>query len=378
MRQWFTKEEEIEVLRLYAEGNNTIIIAKKFNTFNTSIRRILIRNGITPRTSSEVRSFIDGTPFKGSELTREEYYFLGLLITDGCISGKCLTLGLKESDVYMLEKFAKFLGHRVNVCKYYHKAHGIFQYQVSVKNDEICNNLQNLGNFVNKSYEGCLKIPINFDIFRGLIDGDGCVRTINKSKKQNTSISLIGASPTLIKQVHEFLKGHGIEVNIIQSKPNLQTITVNKQKHVSFLYHKMYEDTDLYLTRKKGKYLQKCINYQDPIEYTCCQVEGCTKRGVKDDRPGLRREFPKGYCTMHTQRLRKFGTLDLPEKEPTPIKFTKCSVDGCTHPPILNKGRLPASRIMRPRTSLYSSHNSSFTSRTISSYGELTKRTCHK
>jgi DNA invertase Pin-like site-specific DNA recombinase len=42
----FSKEKEQEIVNMYIKGLSQVEIAKYFNTFNTSIRRVLKRNNI--------------------------------------------------------------------------------------------------------------------------------------------------------------------------------------------------------------------------------------------------------------------------------------------------------------------------------------------
>lgn len=79
----FSIEKEQSIISDYQAGLNTVEIAKKWNTYNTSIRRVLLRYGITPRTSKEVHTRVKENPFKLGDEKSE--YFLGLLLTDGCV-----------------------------------------------------------------------------------------------------------------------------------------------------------------------------------------------------------------------------------------------------------------------------------------------------
>lgn len=242
----FNKEKIEEIIKLYLLGKNTVEIAKIYNTYNTSIRRVLIRNNISLRTCSMVRSYIDNTRFVNSELTRKESYFLGLLVTDGCISNNRITLSLKEEDVYMLKSFASFFGKKVKVNKYFHTAHNKFQYEVKLRSNELSNNLQKLANFINKSLELEMKIPLNFDILRGIIDGDGHVR-IN-------TVSIFSNSVKFLNQIKDFLNKYNIVSYIHTDKRGLSSISIHKQQSLLFLYNKMYYSTDLFLKRKKNKF----------------------------------------------------------------------------------------------------------------------------
>lgn len=116
-----TKYDELKVVKMYESGLNTVEIAKSFGTYNTTIRRILLRHNVTLVSTKDRLRFVTDNPFKESDPTSD--YFLGLLISDGCVSGHTVTLGLKEEDVYMLEHFAKFCSPKLKVCKYFHTTH---------------------------------------------------------------------------------------------------------------------------------------------------------------------------------------------------------------------------------------------------------------
>lgn len=251
MRKKFSEEEVAEILRLYESGMTQKDIGLRFQSYNTSIRRVLNRHNIRIRSNSEIQSYLEHDRFTSACLTREEYYYLGLLITDGCISNNCLTFGLQEKDLYMLDQFAKFLGSKVRVNSYFHKRHNKLQYQVSIRNKSICDNLSKLAIFVDKSHNLELKIPLNFDILRGIIDGDGCV-----SLCRNLAIvSIATMSKKFADQLHEFLIDNGINNKIRMRKSDgLLSVHIVQQKLVFQLYKLLYNGTNLYLQRKKDKY----------------------------------------------------------------------------------------------------------------------------
>ena len=244
----FTKEKENKIVEMYSQQKNTVEIANEFNTYNTSIRRVLLRKGVKIRTNSEVRKYSDCSKFQTLPLSKEENYYLGLLITDGCIHKDRITLSLKEEDVYMLNNFAKFLGKKVKVNKYFAKAHNKYQYEVKARNREICNSLKKLAIFDDKSNKLRLLTEINFDILRGIIDGDGFIHSPSRC-----NISIFGNSIEFLKQIQKFYNKYNITSYIHKSK-NLYRISVHKQKDLLFLYEKLYYSTDLFLIRKKNKF----------------------------------------------------------------------------------------------------------------------------
>lgn len=245
----FHIEKEQDIISMYQNNVDTVKIAKKYNTYNTSIRRVLLRNNIKIRSNAEVQNTIDNNVFDLNSLTREDYYFLGFLITDGSITDNRITLGLKEEDIYMLERFAKFLGPRIKVHKYFHKAHAKYQYEVKVGNKKLAYDLKKLAVFDNKTYDLKLHIPLNFDILRGIIDGDGSISETSRS----SHIHIFGVSLIFLKQIEDFLKIYNIKCSILNQK-TCYKLSVYKNADVFFLYKKMYYSTDLFLKRKKNKF----------------------------------------------------------------------------------------------------------------------------
>jgi hypothetical protein len=245
-----TKKEYQKICELYQKGYSCTAIAKKYNSYNTSIRRVLIKNGIEIRPhKSYIKRYVNESLFSTLPLSQEEEYFLGLIITDGCISNNALSLSLKYEDLHMLKSFAKFLGKDVKVNNYFHKKHNKKQYYVKVRSKLLCNNLKKLAVFNNKSFELKLKIPLTFNILRGIIDGDGHINT----KTLSGRISVFGNSLEFLKQIQKFYLTHNIKSKINKSR-DLYSLDLYKQKDILFLYEKMYCQVDLFLIRKKNNY----------------------------------------------------------------------------------------------------------------------------
>ena len=250
------KMNDLEIVNYYLQGLNTVEIAKKYNSYNTSIRRVLLRNNVLLRSNHEVKSFLKEKKFE-NPLTKDEFYWLGLLISDGCISNGALSLSLKEEDKYMLENFKNYLGNGIKLNKYFHKKHNHYEYYVKVKNRSLNKNLQNLANFINKSFEARLYIEINWDIMRGLLDADGSVGCYyhRNCKICRTRIILTTISVDLLNQVKNFYDLYNIKYSISTSKKNsLNVISVNHQDMCLKMYDYLYKDANLYLIRKKEKF----------------------------------------------------------------------------------------------------------------------------
>ena len=258
MSKKMSKVKENYIIKLYNNGKTQKEIAKIFNTYNTSIRRVLLRNNIKIRSNSEIQSFINKNPFNNN---CKSDYFLGLLIADGCISNGKLTLSLHEKDKYILYEFAKFLSKKIKVNKYFHKQHNKYQYYVNTRDKKVVNYLKNKANFDNKSKDAKIYTEINWNIFRGIFDGDGGILNLNNNKRLRFFIC--GASLTLIKQLKIFLEKNRFNPTITKNKNNVYYLNLYRNKELLELYKYLYKDTNcVFIKRKHDKlatYVKKFI-----------------------------------------------------------------------------------------------------------------------
>lgn len=265
----FSKEKEESIINDYKAGLNTVEIAKKWNTYNTSIRRVLLRYGITPRTPKEVQSRVKVNPFKiGDEYSE---YFLGLLLTDGCIchrkESNSVVVSLALKDKEMVEQFRDFACPRNKVCRILQKKYNTYMFSVSVRSDLIANWLEHQGNFHNKSYECNIYTPITSHILRGIFDGDGYNMTRNNG---NTfCYGICGKSKVFLEKIQQYLKKEGIYFSLYFRR-DLYYLESGKTINVVKFYNLIYKDAHIYLKRKYDKgYLfmetlrEKCAKFKE-------------------------------------------------------------------------------------------------------------------
>lgn len=248
----FEKEKEDSIVKDYLEGLNTVEIAKKWNTYNTSIRRVLIRRDIKPRNSKEVR-ITHPNPFKDNDEYSE--YFLGLLLTDGYIfrskvhNSQSVTLSLKDEELVV--KFRDFVCPKNKVSKILQKKYGTYMYSASIRNSEIVSWLDSKGNFINKSYDCDIYVPITHHILRGIFDGDGYWHKANNGGTLNWGVC--GRSKKFLIKIQEYLQSNNISSTLRISKRDLGDmyyLEIYKQIDVMKVANLMYKDANIYLERK--------------------------------------------------------------------------------------------------------------------------------
>lgn len=244
----FSKSKEEYIINLYNSGKSQKEIANLLNTYNTSIRRVLLRNNIKLRSNSYIQSFVKENPFINKLHSK---YFLGLLLSDGCISNSNIFLSLNVKEYYLLEQFAIFLGDKVKVNKYFSKNHNKYQYYVKFRSKLIEKYLKTLACFDNKSKNLELYIPINYELLRGIFDGDGSV--IYTNNKQSLRWFICTASEKFANQLFQFL----IEENYNPTITNYRGIfyvNLYRKNELNILFGNLYKDTDMFLYRKHNRW----------------------------------------------------------------------------------------------------------------------------
>lgn len=255
----FSKEKEENILRMYKEGKSQKEIANYYRTFNTSIRRVLLRNNIILRGNNKIQRLCKHNPFKRNDEFSE--YFLGLLLTDGCISSNItknsnsINLSLNERDSYIVETFRDWASPKSKISKVLQKLNNSYMYSVSITNEEVEEWLRRKGNFNNKSYNCKLYTPITWNILRGIFDGDGGFHF----NSGHLNFSICGKSLIFIQQIKYFLNKYGFTSYIKERFNNqgnsLYYIEIYKINDVIKLGEYMYNNAQIFIKRKFDKWL---------------------------------------------------------------------------------------------------------------------------
>ena len=202
---------------------------------------------------------IDNENFFNVIDSESKAYFLGLLISDGCINdNNRINISLQKDDTYILEKFLLELGYNgvlytLNPKNPKHK----IQRKFSLRSDIMYDDLLKYGFIENKSLT--IKFPEglkdNFYVIhfiRGIFDGDGHISL----KKNNTTCLKITGTKELLSGIEDiFIKELGIpkggwyQANKLK---NTYERTYNKREYIFKIYEFLYKDSndDLRLLRK--------------------------------------------------------------------------------------------------------------------------------
>lgn len=255
----FSKEKEEAIIKLYKRGKSQKEIGIMFNTFNTSIRRVLVRNNISLRGNDKIQRLCKHNPFKRNDEYSE--YFLGLLLTDGCISSnitktsKSINLSLSEVDGYIVKAFRDWASPNNKVSKVLQKRNNSYMYSFNFTNIETEEWLNRKGNFKNKSYECKIYTPITWHILRGIFDGDGGFHP----NCGHLDFFICGKSKVFLEQIKMFLEKHKFHPYLRERKNgqdnNLFYLEIFRIEEVLKLGEYMYSNAHIFIKRKYEKWL---------------------------------------------------------------------------------------------------------------------------
>ena len=212
----------------------------------------------------------DRTKFSKIE-TEEDAYWLGFITADGCIVNEyLLQIKLAERDRKHLEKFGQYIGLSALEIKEILKCGTGGAYTkdnpvviIKICSKEIVNNLIDKGITQRKSIHEkpyfCNTIDLQKAYIRGLIDGDGYIR----STQYGCGIC---GSYEICEYVYNFINNNVIDIsnNHIIKRGPIYGLSIGGKYKASTILRYLYENSLVYLDRKfelfKKRYAHVAVN----------------------------------------------------------------------------------------------------------------------
>ncbi len=261
-----TEEQIQEIIAKYnAREFNGAQLGRIYGFSTTTINNMLHRRGANILTSSErARKYpVDETFFDEID-SQEKAYFLGLLFSDGTVSGGSIMISLQDKDIDILEKLRDLIQPTKPLLWYKNKnPKRQDTSRLTISNEKIRKRLNELGMVPNKTFK--LKFPdfLREDLIRhfirGYLDGDGSINS-------NGGSCNIVATLDFCNSMRDILSNQlGINSSIII--PNIRDITpirritVNGRNNARKFLNWIYEGATIYMERKYQSYL-KLVNFK--------------------------------------------------------------------------------------------------------------------
>jgi intein-encoded DNA endonuclease-like protein len=263
-KYYFTKQfKESDIVTIktkYLNGEKVKTIAKKFSVSEGVIYRILKEHKIEIRQSIILtRKYIIRENFFEKINSEKKAYFLGLLYADGCVSSYpkyCVSIGLQERDGDLLEEFKKviFVSDKKLRLKKHKGAQNEIRLDIDCKKTH--QDLINKGCVPRKSlilkWPTLQQVPEKFirHFIRGYFDGDGSIYYCKSKKK---FIADFVGGKNFINGLKKQLQTFEINSNVYD-RGKINMLRVEPRKDFQNLYQLMYDNSSIFLKRKREKF----------------------------------------------------------------------------------------------------------------------------
>lgn len=254
------KEKDSEIISLYNKGYSMGYISKILNIKRASVFFRLKLNNIQLRKKKGIkhsqRSPVISLDFFKNKINCEKDnfdYFLGLFASDGNVYKNMVRIGgIADENVEFLKHWCSFLDNKVSIKRKLRTSKRSYYNNVSFRNQDIVDLLSNeYGIVPNKTFTVVLPY-INWNVIRGLFDGDGC---LVKDKRCNSwKFEIVSASILLANQIYDFYISEGLKAHIYKHG-NLYKINIHNRKDIQILFYRLYKNCSYFLKRKYDKFL---------------------------------------------------------------------------------------------------------------------------
>lgn len=195
--------------------------------------------------------------------TEDKAYFLGLMYSDGYVTGNSIGIALKSDDRHILEKFLECMDSNAIIRTYTNNGYGgkynPTEYcRVLIRNQHLRDTLVNHGVMPNKSLK-LLPPNIRDDLIRhfirGFMDGDGSIYTCGK----DNAVSFTGTTD-MLNYIGDFFVENGIIKRYKLSPEHHSNVTYSLKIGGNIQCERtldlLYKDATVYLERKHNRYLR--------------------------------------------------------------------------------------------------------------------------
>jgi len=243
-REITIKSQSKEIVVDYHSGLGCTRLAKKYNTTESSICRLLRGQEIDPlylKVYNIPHTFFDEIN------TEQKAYILGFFTADGC-NNKNNSFEISITDKDILYEMRDAMGYDGPIYhKISNKKNRKDMYQLSMHSKRISKRLSELGCPHKKTfltYMPTLPIDLHHHYIRGLIDGDGSFH-----KCGNHWFLTIAGTKQLLEDVQDVFIQHNITTHIYKHG-NIHILRIHRNEDLKRAVKWIYKDATIKLNRK--------------------------------------------------------------------------------------------------------------------------------
>lgn len=237
----YSKKTENKALELFDKGYNIKELSDYLGLTKSTGRLLVIRNNRNPVLRPNQIQKVTFNPFDKN--TKESNYWLGYFLADGFLNKNSNSLGISSSELGHIRKFGDYIGGDYTLHKNKNNC-----YSILFSNKKVKEYLLSIGITSRKSKDLNLKIDLNWDIVRGIFDGDGSI-SIGVPKITVNSDRFAG-------KISKFLEFYNIEYTLAikdKNRPQCKDLRIKSDGRFLFYYY-MYKYSKVFLERKRNDY----------------------------------------------------------------------------------------------------------------------------
>jgi hypothetical protein len=227
-----TEWQKSRAVELYLAGQTSRQVAAAVGCDKASVCTSVRRAGHVVRSNAKPRKYrLDESVFDA--ITDESAYWVGFLMTDGCVSywktrQPIVSVGVQERDAAHIDKFRSFLGTDIPVCRFRQspdsKSGGRgWMCRIAVSSRMLATALARYGVTPRKSLTAKVELLTdNPHFWRGAVDGDGHIywqkaKNRDGSLRRSPVIGFSSGSVTFATQFAEFCRRTvpGVRANVL-------------------------------------------------------------------------------------------------------------------------------------------------------------------
>ena len=261
-----------EIIDSFQSGLSIAEISEKFGTFKGNISWMLEKAGVRNPNKGRKSKYSLREDFFSSIDDPFKAYFLGLMCADGSVKGNGygLTISLQEADRRILDIFRRHL-HTDRPLRYtvLNNENWSNTYTLDISSRQMNSDFVALGRTNDKSkFHFPTQIPDELKRYfiLGYFDGDGSISTyLPKSGSRRWSVKVSSNNPFLKELADYIEKEVGISAPIYKDhRTKSSDLMIRGNHQIRTFLDWLYEDTPVFLDRKRDKYIQ-FLNYCDDI-----------------------------------------------------------------------------------------------------------------
>lgn len=256
-----------EIVEKYKSGWSTEKLGAYYQVHRVTVLNILKRMRCPRRLCTEHLKLNVNSHYFNDIDDEHKAYWLGFIITDGCVHKNLLAIQLAYRDYGHLVKFKNDIGSDHLVGKHLNKNHP--SCNIQIKDQILINDLSKYGVVPNKTGKEILPYLSSSELMRhmlrGIIDGDGWITyksAYRNPQRLDWTVGIVSSNKVFLETIQLFinksLQSNNGYFYTVKKKgyKEYYTLCFSGNEFLEKLLTWLYKDASIYLERKYNRFLK--------------------------------------------------------------------------------------------------------------------------